>query len=295
MNVPEKTKLEALSGLFDYEGYNQIIADLVDVTGLPREDVLEKMVAEFSKIGSNVVADAKRFQIDPHVFNSKMEEFYKRTNAFLFELLVTHQSSSCRQIDERIMMELLRRSEISAKKKILVLGDGIGSDSLRFSRLGFDVTYFEFKGYSSSLASKRFARQNAEIKQINDLDKIPLNTFDFVVCREVLEHVQDPPSVIAAIHSYLLDDGYAIITESFDRVNPDFPTHLESNLVYAGKTMSMFIEAGFKYAGKIDEDRPFLFQKTQAPINNRTASIPRRSLFSLAARKIAFTILRKTQ
>jgi 2-polyprenyl-3-methyl-5-hydroxy-6-metoxy-1,4-benzoquinol methylase len=294
MTSPTDEKFSKLSGLFDYSSSDEIVSDLVDVTGLSREKVLEKIAAEYFRTGSNVVADARVAGIDFHVYNSKMEEFYKKTNAFLFELIAVHQSPLCRQIDERIMKWMVHVSgDTLHNTKVLVLGDGIGTDSLRFRRLGFNVTYFEFDGYSSSLARKRFARTGENIAVINDLGKIPNEAFDIVVCREVLEHVSDPPSVITSINRYLVDNGHAIITESFGRVDPDFPTHLQSNLEYAGKTAAMFVEAGFSYAGRIDEERPFVFQKSRASADARRSSIPRRNIFSLFARKVAFTILRR--
>ncbi|HZY81121.1 MAG TPA: class I SAM-dependent methyltransferase, partial [Cyclobacteriaceae bacterium] len=294
MRPSNDSEISRLSGLFDYNSSEEIISDLVAVTGLSREEVLKKMIDEYFHTGSNVVADARAAGIDFHIYNSKMEAFYKKTNAFLFELMAVHQSPLCRQIDETIMRYLVSLSNGDKSTiKLLVLGDGIGTDSLRFSRLGFDVTSFEFEGYSSSLARRRFERSGAKIKLIHDLDKIPSNAFNFVVCREVLEHVSDPPAVIASINRYLMNDGYAIITESFTRVEPDFPTHLESNLKYGGKTVSMFIDAGFTFAGKIDDERPFVFRKSTASDNARQASVPGRGIFALAMRKIAYSILRR--
>ncbi len=295
MRSVDKQELSKLSGLFDYAGPDDLVIDLAAVTGLEKEEVLRKLVSEYYRTGSNVVADAKKIGLDYHIFNEKMEEFYKKTNAFLFELAVTHQSPLCRQIDEKIMKSLLELRGGRPNNKLLVLGDGIGSDSLRFSALGFDVTYFEFEGYSSALAKRRFARTNFQIKHISDLDRIPSNNFDFVVCREVLEHVSDPVAVIASINRYLTNNGYAIITESFERVEPDFPTHLQSNLKYAGKTVSMFVDSSFKFAGTIDDERPFIFQKSDADISGRRSSIPRRSVVALSLRKLAFTILRRFQ
>lgn len=285
---------EDLQGLFDYADHALIVEDLMAVTGLPREKVLEKLVAESFLMGSNVVEDAKKMNIDVHVFNEKMDRFYRETNAFVFELINVHQTYFCKVIDLNVMEIVARLAGVDrSSKSVLMLGDGIGSDSLRLTKMGFKVTYFEFAGYSSALAKRRFERLGVSksITQIHELDRIPRGEFDFVICREVLEHVEDPPGVVSNMNQYLVDGGYALITESFSRVEPMFPTHLRSNLKYAGKTVDLFIDAGFRYEGKIDEERPFVFQKTSQPYQSRKSSIPRKGFMYLALRKVAFKLL----
>lgn len=68
------------------------------------------------------------------------------------------------------------------------------------------------------------AIQNTSIKQINKFDKICLNvetdiipieneTFDLVLCMEILEHFAiDPLYVLKELHRVLKDDGYILIT-----------------------------------------------------------------------------------
>jgi SAM-dependent methyltransferase len=95
-----------------------------------------------------------------------------------------------------------------------------------------------------------------------------------VVIREVLEHVAGPAVVIANIRSCLRPGGLAVATESFARVEPEFPTHLAANARFAGATPRMFVETGFSVE-RIDADgRPLVFRKVSEDDLTRFRSLP---------------------
>lgn len=66
---------------------------------------------------------------------------------------------------------------------------------------------------------------------------------------------------IKYLHSYLKKEGIAIITESFDRVETYFPTHLKSDLRYSGKTRSLFQSQGFILVDTHPDFRSLVFAK----------------------------------
>lgn len=262
MNVAEPEKV---AGLFDLkDSYQSLVGLTAEVLRLPEPEVCERLFREALQTGWNVTRAAREHNVVPHVYNAAMEEFYKRTNAFVFELLVIHQHPYCEEIDRRILRHVIQCSGQPENTTMLFLGDGIGSDSLRFASLGYNVAYFEFEGYSSTLALRRFSRLGVEnrISVLHKLEDIPEGAFDILVCREVLEHVSDPPSVINNIWSYLKPQGVAFITESFHRVEKWFPTHLSGNQKYAGQTERLFVDAGFLRLSAAPDKRPMVFRKT---------------------------------
>ncbi|MEA3349965.1 MAG: methyltransferase domain-containing protein, partial [Chloroflexota bacterium] len=109
----------------------------------------------------------------------------------------------------------------------------------------------------------RFERQSVydQITILHQLDKIIFENFDIVISREVLEHVKYPQNVINRIWAYLRNGGLAIITESFGRVEPAFPTHLKSNQKFDGQTERLFVETGFRLLKTFPGRRPMVFQK----------------------------------
>lgn len=264
-----------LVGLFDFSDYWDIVRMVSRVLELPEEEIHERLFKEAVDKGWNVSSAAREFGVIPHVYNGQMEEFYKKTDAFVFELLVGHLLAYAKEIDRRVIEAI--EMHFSGKKdlQILALGDGIGSDSLRFAAMGYRVVYSEFEGWSSRLAISRFRRQRFgdRIEVLHRLESIPRSHFDVVICREVLEHVSDPPSVIEGIWEYLRKDGIAVITESFSRVDSAYPTHLAENRKYHGKTDLLFVKTGFRLLKCFPSRRPTVFQKTRKTDPSRFYSL----------------------
>jgi SAM-dependent methyltransferase len=215
----------------------------------------------------------KEFGVTPHVYDETMKHLYGETDAFVFELIVGHMREACKDIDRRVIQAV---NEFSTGNRMLCLGDGIGTDSLRFAMDGFDVTYFEFEGPSSRFAKNRFSRTQTEgdIYPVHKLDGIPQGLHDVVVCREVLEHVPDPLQVIEDIRDYLNPKGVAVITESFSRVEDRFPTHIAENQKYAGSTKRLFVKEGFALLDSYPGGRPVVFRKTEKNDQSRFSTLP---------------------
>jgi SAM-dependent methyltransferase len=249
-------------GLFDFGSLEDLVDSLEKVLDREREDIVKTLFFEAVETGTTVRQAAEEFGVTPHVYNEKMRRFYSETDAFVFELTVGHMRKACKEIDRRVIDAV---HEFSSGNRVLCLGDGIGTDSLRFALDSFEVTYFEFEGSSSQFAKHRFARSSAleDTHLVHELENIPLGTHDVVVCREVLEHVPSPLQVIEDIWCYLDSGGVAVITESFSRIEKRFPTHIEDNQKYAGKTKKLFVDEGFELLKSYPGGRPVVFRKTQ--------------------------------
>jgi SAM-dependent methyltransferase len=280
------------TGLFDFSSYEELVSSMNDVLGRSKEDIKYTLFNEAIQEGTTVKKAAREFGVTPHVYNEDMELFYRNTDAFVFELVVSHIKDSCEQIDRRVIESSCKFSEGS---RILCLGDGIGTDALRFAKLGFDVDYFEFKGPSSQFARYRFSRLGLsdEINVINSLKSIPFGVYDIVINREVLEHVPDPRQVIKNIWGYLGGEGVAIVTESFSRVSENFPTHLTSNQQYAGKTAFLFVEEGFRLLKEYSYGRPLVLRKTKKKELGRYTSLISRDRMKRKVRLAGKTVLDK--
>ena len=284
---------EDIVGIFDFEKYKEIVIFLGDVLSRSREDIQSTLFWEAVETGTTVGAASEDFGVTPHVYNEEMQRFYGVTDAFVFELIVGHLRDACKEIDRRVIESV---SRFAKGEQMLCLGDGIGTDSLRFAKAGFDVTYFEFKGPSSDVAKRRFTQTETEgsIESIHELGNIPQERYDTVINREVLEHVPDPPGVIEDIWQYLDEEGLAVVTESFSRVEDRFPTHLASNQKYAGKTDQLFVEEGFTLLDSYPGDRPLVFRKTEKTDSSRYNSLspeyPVRDFVRRTARSIVDAI-----
>lgn len=95
-------------------------------------------------------------------------------------------------------------------KKVLEIGCGIGTDTIRFARAGAWVTAVDLSEESLGLARKRaavfdlqdriaFYRANAE--QLSEV--VPVDTYDLVYSFGVIHHTPHPENVIAQIRQYM--------------------------------------------------------------------------------------------
>ena len=206
-----------------------------------------------------------------------MEALY-RTDAFVFELVVVHASAYCCELDRRVSDAIVAEYGSRVGLRVLTFGDGIGTDALRFAVAGHDVTYSEFECPSSHFARYRFRKAGLaeKIRVVHGPEVLPRGCYDIVICREVLEHVANPPSLITQLREYLARDGIAIVTESFSRVEPAFPTHLAENAKYSGRTEELFVEIGFRLRRSFPEKRPVVFSRADIMDQSRFGSLPRR-------------------
>ena len=285
-----------LVGLFDFRSHADLVEAVSRLLNLPTEEVKERLFYEAIETGWNTNRAIREFQVTPHVYNERMQAFYKGTDSFVFELVVSHLTPGCEEIDRRVAEAIEVQYPNPKNLRILAFGDGIGTDALRLAAMGHDAAYFEFEGPSSRFAQYRFGRLNLEdrIQVLHSPEGIPLGAFDVVVCREVLEHAVDPPSVVAHLREHLRDAGIAVITESFARVEPNFPTHLAENRKYAGRTERLFVEIGFRLLHSYPDRRPMVFQKTALSDRSRFDSLEadRQYAFQNVIRRVGRYVLR---
>lgn len=228
--------------------FNELINEITDLTGLNKAEVEEKVWKEALNPGSNVKKDAIKYDVDFHIYNPKMENLYRQSYGFVFETYVESFRSGKRRVMKLIESRITNYIEQGEREiKILMLGDGIGYDLTRlynhFKHAEF--YYFDVPGSKTyDVAIKRFRKYNVEVNLINNYEDIPHDFFDVIVCLEVLEHLPDPPEAIENIYKFLKVNGIVLITESFDNVGSNFPTHLKSNVKYAGRTQFLFHKYG---------------------------------------------------
>ncbi len=243
---------------------NEIAEEISQCFGYDVEQVKDRLVQELFETGFNVKQAAENLGVTPHQYDEKMGEFYKETDAFVFESVIDNERPYRELISDRIIGIIEKQFVGANDVKILDLGGGIGSDCSYLAKNGYkNITYFEFDGPTCKFAKYRFTKYgvSSNIEIINALSKIPQNYFDIVVSIEVLEHVEDPNRMVRELYGYLKEEGIAIVTESFSRVESIFPTHLRSNLRYSGMSVSLFRSHGFTLVDGYFDFRPLIFAK----------------------------------
>jgi len=217
-----------------------------EVTGIPVEEVNQRLENENRNIGSSVKAAFKE-AVKTHgaqrfVYNEAMERFYEKTDSFLYELAVWNLNGLKQDMGAWCCDWITRRLGSS---RVLSIGDGMGFECLRIAEAGHDVTYFEVPGYCAEFANLLFKRKRAEVHQITDPEKIPSREFDAIICLDVLEHIPDPPSFVEMLKSYLRPGGVFIVHAPFYMIHPNYPTHVAASRKFSG-SLKLYTDAGFR-------------------------------------------------
>lgn len=91
-------------------------------------------------------------------------------------------------------------------KRLLNLGGGIGQLSDIFSYMGYDV-------FNTDINIKKTDARNLKV-DFNKTSDLPVEkaSFDYIVCQEVIEHVENPWSLLRLARKYIKDDGLFLLT-----------------------------------------------------------------------------------
>lgn len=230
--------------------FDELVDEIAELTGADRNTVARKVWADALNQTSNVRADAERVGLKPHVYSEQMEDFYRTTDGFIFETMIECCRGGKRAVladsEQRIRHHLESRK--IERARVLMFGDGSGSDTSYFHNAfgdAVELSSFDVPGSKTfDFATRRFAKHRVPVKVITDYEQIPAAEYDVLVSFEVLEHLPKPQQAINDMARFLKPNGIALITESFEAVIPQYPTHLRSNLRYAKKTPVMFLKAG---------------------------------------------------
>jgi len=244
---------------YDISRVEQMVPLIAEFFSLNGAQVWARVNDELRSPGSTV---ARAWKLAAPSDADAVKRFYSETDSYVFDLVVDHCHERRRGPWEALIGRINRRGP---DQRVLAYGDGIGSDSISLARNGHRVTYFDLPGVTSAFARFRFERENLSqsITPIAAESEISANSFDAAVCIEVLEHVSDPPGVMRALHSALKPGGIALISESFESIGDEFPSHLPENFQYAGRTHQLMEEIGFAntYYNVDPVNRPMEFTK----------------------------------
>jgi 2-polyprenyl-3-methyl-5-hydroxy-6-metoxy-1,4-benzoquinol methylase len=173
--------------------------------------------------------------------DSEIEAFYRRTDSYLYDLLLVHRTSERRRWRD-VATSLMMKHKV---RRLLDYGGGCGDDSLHFSRLGIECTLYDISPVNTGYAKFRADDLGVNLKVLNCL---PENQkFDAVYCTELLEHVPNPLDEIKKMFSLLLPGGVVVLTHSFELIGENYPSRLERHRGLSDRFISEVEKLGYKY------------------------------------------------
>ncbi len=162
---------------FDIAARDRFVSLITEFLSAPEADVSARVEFELKEPGQTV---AKEWTAANPQTDQEVVSFYK-TDSYIFDLAADHCRPHRLQTWNAVVERIKRRGP---DQRILIYGDGIGTDSLALARLGHRVTYFDLPGRTSDFARFRFRREGFDdrISVITNADDLPAGEFDAVVC-----------------------------------------------------------------------------------------------------------------
>jgi SAM-dependent methyltransferase len=116
--------------------------------------------------------------------------------------------------NKRLIREVQLRGFIDANSSILDFGAGFGGISLAIKEALPQSRLFAVEGCDI----QRTLLRSQGINVVEEVENIPQNAFDFVAMVEVLEHLEDPCSVLTALACRLTANGSILIATPVGRL-----------------------------------------------------------------------------
>src|SRR5260221_13898789 len=203
--------------------FEAIVDEITRFTDLPREAVASRVWSESLDAGWNVKRDAIRFGVTPYHYDDKMLQLYTEGDGFIFEALVFWAKPSRQQwiqhAADRLHRYCARVRQDPHDVRVLMLGDGPGSDALFIGQQGLQVDYFDVpKSKTCDFALKRFQHYGFlgnGIQVVSDYQHCLSQPYNAILSFEVLEHLPDPVRAIQDICDMVKLGGIALISEDF--------------------------------------------------------------------------------
>lgn len=110
--------------------------------------------------------------------------------------------------------------------RVLEIGGGIGTATIAMATAGYDVEFCEPGAVLHDFARQRFEDRGLAVHMVAKPSQGPWN---MIVALDVVEHLDDPASLLRWAHGQLADDGVIALTWTFyrDRANPMHIDHAD--------------------------------------------------------------------
>jgi SAM-dependent methyltransferase len=216
----------------------KIVEMLVRTTGRTPAEVRRLLLQEECDIGSGMREEMLRRGAPFHVVSPQLDGLYAESDVFLYELVAWNRKHQKLAMRKWIAEFLARRS--ATPLNILSFGDGIGFDSLHLAKVGHQVTYFEVGDKLIRFAEDLFRLHATPVTICTEMRSLQPESFDAILCLDVLEHVSDPPALVGSLSQLLKPEGLLFVSAPFCMVSPIWSTHLQSNRKFSGRLKSLY-------------------------------------------------------
>ncbi|MFA6149239.1 MAG: methyltransferase [bacterium] len=239
--------------------FKSAVCELAEYTCLKEKDILERI----RKVYSQQIREW-RGTIGEKVTDDKVNEFYRDTDSYLFDLVqYNYENSFYINLTGEIFRFCASLNTEMAGLKIMDFGGGIGSQMISLSVLrGAELSYADIPGKTFEYANWRFKRRQMDIEMIDATKENFLDDkmYDVVITLDVIEHLVNPESSVRYLMKHIKPNGYLVAVTSFIDNNGEAGWHLNVDK-YTNESFYDFIKTlGMEM---MNETYPRIFQKNE--------------------------------
>jgi dTDP-4-dehydrorhamnose reductase len=218
--------------------------------GMSENAVLQKLLRGFVRLHQEVTADFNQVNPDTDI---ELLEWYRWTDSYIWELTAYHldegfnYSGMCQGIVDRLRTD--------QAKRVLCLGDGIGTLTLALRQAGINAVYHDLKNsQTAAFAQFRFWMHTGEVGESILTDgwrpRFNCEKFETIICFDFLEHMTDVPTWMRTIKDLLCPGGVALFQNAFGIGSEgSIPMHLKRNDRYEKEWTPLMSMLGFQQEG----------------------------------------------
>lgn len=104
------------------------------------------------------------------------------------------------------------RKKLGRSLRVLDVGCGIGNMSIPIASLGHEVLGIDLDEPTIAKARELNQFRNARF-EVSTMDDVPIGeSYDLIICAEIIEHLHDANTFLASVVSHLTDSGSLIIS-----------------------------------------------------------------------------------
>lgn len=168
---------------------------------------------------------------------AEIMQFYSDNPLYIFELTKANASKERLEFHGAVIDFLLRNYPANSHAKVLDFGSGVGSDAIRFSEKGYEITFADIPGKTAEFAKYRFKKRNINARFIPIVsDTIRLKErYDIIICFDVLEHICNPIKILSNLVKHLTDKGVIAIINCPSDDDGEHPCHLPHTFLPLGR------------------------------------------------------------
>jgi SAM-dependent methyltransferase len=234
----------------------ELVQEAADFLGIPIGEAWDRLRGAGDRFRQEWLATVTNPQDD-----RALTDFYNRSDTELFELIEWHAT------DPIHYRTLVVRDRALARpgRAHLDYGSGIGNDALVFAAAGFQTTLADISECLLAFAAWRCRRRGYAVKTVDlKREAPPANTFDVVVCFDVLEHIPEPLRIVRTLRAALRERGVLVFHAPFAD-DPEHPMHVVHSDVITPRLRSMgFHPLEWEFPAPVRA--PQVYEKRRTPL-----------------------------